>query len=406
MVGFRKLHKVHIAGRFAVMLLAVMVVFNINILVIAGGDSNSRHHIPWEFTTYTEPDFRSDAIATFAPQYVRIIHSNDYGWGKIHTMHGEHWVYLRSNLRFINRAMGIFSYINDDELVSVIRPQVVNVLYRDGDWLQISTWLGPKWINLNFKPPVTQLENFMRRFESSMAIYYENLETGFVFTHNADRAFFSASVPKASLALYIFEKAEREEVDLDSTITFLQHDFWGGSGVIQHRYSVGSQITQRELLRLNLSESDNIATLMLRRYHGIAGYRQFISDIGGNPAFIGNRIFDSRLTANEAGLFAREIHRYIESGGKYSDEFKDHLLDNQFPFIVSDHPVASKTGWTRGHAWHDMAIVQSPSPYILVILTQRDGWTAKDYRDFEEISMAFQEFNNMWFESLTPLVQE
>jgi len=248
-----------------------------------------------------------------------------------------------------------------------------------------------------FSPPVDNLDWLMDRFGDYLSVYYENLETGFVYRHNADREYFSASVPKAIFALYIFQKAERGEVDLDGTVTFLYEDYWGGSGVIRHTSYLGDTFTQRELLRLNISESDNIATLMLRRVHGLYGYIQFITDIGGTPGFIRERVFNSQLTANEAGLFAREIFRYTESGGRYSQEFKSYLLDNQFPFIVSDYPVASKTGWNRPTAWHDMAIVYAPSPFILVILSAREGWEDEDYEDFAEISRAFQQFNDTWF---------
>ena len=390
------IEKIHIASRILLALVVSFVALSVNSYAEVGVGTVRRVRIDWEFRVHAEPDFRSEAVSAFAPQYVRVIEDNGGGWGKIHTDRGEYWVYLRGNRRFINRSMGLFSEKGGDRHISVIRPQVVNVLYQYGNWLQIQTWLGPKWIYLDFMPPDTELRSLMRRFENTMAVYYKNIETGFVFEHNSDRRFFSASVTKAPFALYIFDKAERGEIDLDSTVTFQGQDFHGGSGVIQHRYSVGTEITQMELLRLNLSESDNIATLMLRRFHGISGYRQFIESIGGNPSFVGNRIFDSRLTANEAGIFAKAIHRYVESGGKYSEDLKNHLRDNQFPFIVSDYPVASKTGWTQGIAWHDMAIVNAPSPYILVILTERIGWTYRDYRDFEEISMAFQQFNGQF----------
>jgi len=263
--------------------------------------------------------------------------------------------------------------------------------------LKIDTWLGEKWISLNFVPPTYELDRLLSRFGNNLSVYFENLETGFVYRHNADRVYFSASVPKAFYALYIYQLAEQGKTDLDSIITYTSADFMGGSGRIRHRHSVGTTFTQRELLRLNLSYSDNIATNMLRRIHGIESYRRFVTDIGGNANFVGNRIMNSNLTANEAGLFAREIFHYIESDGIYSEEFKAHLLNNQYPFIVSCYPVASKTGWTRPIAWHDMAIVYAPSPYILVILSARNGWTLQDYRDFEEISMAFQRFNDMWF---------
>jgi len=388
-----------VTKKIVAILLAILLLLSFSVPILAIGTTANRRYIPWTFTVYEEPDFRARPVASFYPQYVNIINSNGYGWAQISTVHGLHWLYYRGNYHYIHRAMGLFEYAGSASHVAVIYPQVVSVREQEGQWLQISTWLGPKWIHLDFSPPTYELTSLLRRFGNNLSVYYENLDTGFIFRHNADRVYFSASIPKASFALYIYMKAERGEIDLDSSIVFTVQDYMGGSGVIRHRYPVGTPLTHREILGLNLFESDNIATNMLRRVHGTMGYRQFVSEIGGNSALVRNRIFDSHITANEAGLFAREIFRYIESDGTYSAEFKEHLLNNQFPFIVSDYPVASKTGWTRPIAWHDMAIVYAPSPFILVILSARNGWTDADYKDFEEISMAFQEFNNRWFVS-------
>ncbi|MCL2285825.1 MAG: class A beta-lactamase-related serine hydrolase [Firmicutes bacterium] len=246
-------------------------------------------------------------------------------------------------------------------------------------------------------PPTYELDALLIRHGDYLSVFFQNIETGFTYTYNADRVYFSASVPKAVYALYLFQLAEKGIICLDSIHTFTYADANWGSGIIQRRYSFSATFTLRELLRLNISESDNVATLMLRRIYGLDGYKEFIAKMGGNPGLVGCRVMNSNLTANEAGLFAGEIFAYIESGGKYSQEFKEHLLNNQFPFIVSCYPVASKTGWTNPTAWHDMAIVYAPSPYILVILSAREGWADEDYADFAEISMAFQEFNDMWF---------
>ncbi|MCL2350732.1 MAG: class A beta-lactamase-related serine hydrolase, partial [Defluviitaleaceae bacterium] len=195
-----------------------------------------------------------------------------------------------------------------------------------------------------------------------------------------------------------YHKAERGETNLNSTFYFTESDYWGGSGRIRHDYEFGQGFSQRRLLFLMLSPSDNIATRILRRHHGLTGYRQFIEDLGGNPALIQNITY-SYLTANEAGFYMREIYRYIQSGGRYSHEFKENLLRNRYPFIISDHPVASKSGWAEnfGGAWHDMAIVLAPSPYIVALLSSKAGTTA-DRVHYDAISMFLQDFNQRWFE--------
>lgn len=261
------------------------------------------------------------------------------------------------------------------------------------------TFLAFAPVEANKQPPVGDIEQFMAQFGNTVSVFYENLETGFTFGHNADRVFFGASATKAPFALYIYQKAEQGETDLNSVHTYTSADYWGGSGLIRRRYSVGATFTQRELLYLMISPSDNIATRILRRIHGLDGYREFIAYIGGNPHFVQNVTY-SYLSANEAGLIMREIYIYIKSGGRYSHEFKENLLQNRYPFIISYYPVASKSGWAGnfGGAYHDMAIIFAPSPYTLSILSNRAGSPA-DRAVYERISMFFQEFNSEWFTS-------
>ena len=247
------------------------------------------------------------------------------------------------------------------------------------------------------EPPIYVLEEFMQQFGNTVSVFYQNMETGFIFRHNAEHKYFGASATKAPFGLYIYLKTERGEACMDTIITFMAEDYRGGSGVIRHRYSVGQAFTQRQLLHLMLTPSDNIATRMLRRVHGLEGYTEFVESIGANPYFVQNLTF-SYLTADDAGIFLREMFNYIESGGRYSHELRDNMLANRYAFIISDYPVASKSGWAANHgaAWHDMAIVYAPSPYILALLSSRAG-NAADRVVYDSISMFIQEFNSKWF---------
>lgn len=355
----------------------------------------ARQRIPWVFYTYYEPDFRAQKVRRFAPQEVSIL-AKDGNWALIRTGAGDNWVYTAANRVLINRVMPIYNKA-EETMIGRIAPQVVTVLERNDNWLKIDTWLASGWVDLDFAPSTRGLENFMRQFGDNISVYYENLATGFTFRHNAEQVFFGASATKVNFALYIYHKAELGKTCLNSVHFYTAGDYWGGSGVIRQRYNVGASFTQRELLHLMLSPSDNIATRILRRVHGLEGFREFIESIGGNTHFIQTLTF-SYLSADEAGLIMREIYRFIAAGGTYSHEFKANLLANRYPFIISDHPVGSKSGWASnfGRAYHDMAIVFAPSPYVLTILSNKVG-TYSDRRAFEAISMFIQEFNDQWF---------
>ena len=304
-------------------------------------------NISWWFIIYSEPDFTSEGLGLFSPQAIIVLEEAEgySGWVLTSSVLGQGWVYTNRDKFFIDRTTGLFDEPDGaGTMLSRIHPQVVNILQRQENWLQICTWMGEKWIELNFQPPVYELDRLLRRFGNNLSVYYRNIETGFTYRYNADRVYFGASISKAMFALYIYILAENGYINIDDTLVFTSADFNAGSGVIKYRNRVGDIFTIRELLRLNLSYSDNIATLMLVRHFGIDGYMQFIEDSGGNPSLVRDRIMNSNLTANEAGLFAARISEYIEADGRYSEEFQAHLLDNQFPFIVSDYPIASKTG--------------------------------------------------------------
>ena len=278
---------------------------------------------------------------------------------------------------FVEETTWLFMNPYDESHVGRIDNQYVSVLEEEGGWLKIETSQGGRWINFDFSPPTVELEELLVQFSTDVSVHFENMETGFVYQYNGQRIYPSASVTKAVYGLYIFQQAEQGLIDLDEMYIYI--------------FSI------REILRMGISESNDSAIIMLVEAFGLEGYIDFVEELGGNIWHVGEVVMDSQLSVLETGIFARAIFEYLEGGKTYSEEFRNQLLDNQFPFIVSDYPVASKSGWYPPYAWHDLAIIYAPSPYALVILSHRTGWMEQDYEDFRQISMAFQEFNDKWF---------
>lgn len=245
------------------------------------------------------------------------------------------------------------------------------------------------------KTPIIDVVN---RYADAMAIHFENFETGCTFIYGQHRNFFAASTTKAPFALWIYTMADRGEVDLDELLTFTWADNMVGSGIIRHRYSFGTQFTIRDVIGLNIYQSDNVATRMLLRRFGHQGFTNFATSRGADRNHFPD-FWNARLTPDLAGFYMREIFNYIEGDYPNSEIFKEQLLNNQFPFIVADYPIASKTGWHSdfGGAWNDMAIIYAPSPYSLSLLSAHRRGTALDHHAYQELSRAFQEFNEINF---------
>ena len=287
-------------------------------------------------------------------------------------------IYLGQEL--IDGISWLFSNPSDDAPIARIEEEVVWVLEEDGDWLKVlrADQEMKGWMNLSIYPCTAHFDELLSEIAGwGLSVHFENLESGFIYQFNEEVMYPSASVKKAVHGLYIYQQAEQGLIDLDSTV-------WGGDSI-------------REFVSRNIRVSDDHATFVLLDRFGLMGYLDFVEELGANRNYIGSWVINSQLTVGEASIFARAIFEYMESDGTYSEEFRDHLLNNEYPFIVSDYPVASKTGWYPPFAWHDMAIVYAPSPYALIILSARHGWSDQDYEDFRVISTAFQEFNSKWF---------
>lgn len=106
----------------------------------------TRHAMEWQFVTYLEPNLLSTPMEVHDPQVVSVLERRDDGWALISTGYGNRWVFVRDNLRYISRNFTIHETKGGPAMVRS-EPQVVRILAQDGDWLQISTWQGPRWIN-------------------------------------------------------------------------------------------------------------------------------------------------------------------------------------------------------------------------------------------------------------------
>jgi len=238
----------------------------------------------------------------------------------------------------------------------------------------------------------SELDTFLRGYGDTYSVYYQNIETGCAYGYNADKVYYAASVIKAPYCLYIYKLAESSLADLSSVLTYNSGDYMEGAGVIQ-KMEVGTSFTEYDLLKYAIRNSDNIALRMLVNKYGTSGFKDFVAETGGNPDFI-TTVAGAKMTAEEAGRFAKEIYNYIEGDNMYSAIFKTDLMSTTNRLIVSDYPIARKYGWWDD-AYHDMAIVYSPSPYILVIMSD----TGYDINNaaFRDISRVVEKFNDANF---------
>ena len=234
---------------------------------------------------------------------------------------------------------------------------------------------------------IDQLDALIAGYDGRIAVGYCDIESGYRYVFGAAETFKAASIMKAPFCRYVLGVIEQQDtIRLTDTMVYTETYYTEGTGVIKDA-EFGTVYTLEELIKLAIRRSDNIAFKMLRTVFPPSGFRQFAADIGIRDTAGIQNVANSNISAEDAITYMLDIAAYIGGGTDGGEALKEHMLNTRYPLITSPYPVIRKHGWMDG-AYHDIAIIDAPHPYVLVILTNRDQGTNEDKALFREIAAA------------------
>ena len=214
-----------------------------------------------------------------------------------------------------------------------------------------------------------------------VGLFVRNLTTGAEASINPNRVFPAASLYKVPIMVETVRQIRLGRIEPDRQMVVQRAHKVPGSGVLQSR--IGESVPVREILRLLIAESDNVAAMMLLDLTGLNNVNATMSGLGmgatklldyrapgaydgvgpyaTSPADMG-LLFDTigtgRLVDREASDEALKL-----LGQKQASD----LIGEALPFNVK---VAHKWGEIPG-ARHEAGIVFTPQfTYVVVIMTE------------------------------------
>jgi beta-lactamase class A len=214
-----------------------------------------------------------------------------------------------------------------------------------------------------------------------VGLFVRNLTTGAEATVNPNRVFPAASLYKVPIMVETVRQIRLGRIAPDQPIVVQRVHKVPGSGVLQSR--VGEGVPVREVLRLLIAESDNVAAMMLLDLTGLNNVNQTMRGLGLDAT----RLLDYRApgAANGVGPYSTSpadmglLLDTIGTGRLVDQEASDEalrllgqkqasdLLGEALPFNVK---VAHKWGEIPG-ARHEAGIVYAPRfNYVVVIMTE------------------------------------
>jgi beta-lactamase class A len=243
-----------------------------------------------------------------------------------------------------------------------------------------------------------------------VAVY--DLASGRELLINGDESFHAASTMKVPVMMELYRQAAAKKFSLDDRIT-IKNDFVSIADGSHYSISVsddseptfykriGETETIRELMRLMIVMSSNLATNILIERVGAENVMKLMHQLGARRIQVlrgveDTKAFERRLnnttTAHDLMILMRRIAERRVVSAKACDEMIQVMLAQHFnqgiPAGVGEGArVAHKTGSiTRIN--HDAAIVFPPErkPYVLVVLTRGLGDEKRAHKLIADIS--------------------
>ncbi|MBX3038873.1 MAG: serine hydrolase [Anaerolineales bacterium] len=243
---------------------------------------------------------------------------------------------------------------------------------------------------------MSQLENFISQFQDktiSVSVY--DLETNQEININADVLMHPASTMKVPVMMEVFRQTREGKFSLDDKVEIYNSFKSIVDGSEFHLdvaddsekslYArIGEKETIRELNRLMITWSSNLATNILMDLVGTKPIDDFIKALGIKDVNVMRLIEDVkayRLNMNNtfSARGTTQMMKLIAEGKVVSKEASEEMIqvmlgqefNESIPALLpKDVKVAHKTGWT-GEFFHDTGIVFPPNrkPYAITLFT-------------------------------------
>lgn len=225
-----------------------------------------------------------------------------------------------------------------------------------------------------------------------VSVYFKDLDSGAEYLFTPDEKYPIASLSKAPYAQYLYQLADAGLCSLDETFTVDKADVEESkenSGKLKEETDLPLTLTMEELIAYMLRYSDTLAQRKLLQRYPAAEYAAWAATLGlAYPEDV-RGVTSGNITARDAGVYLHALWYYMATGPN-GEQLQQHLLNTSYPMIRSDYPVARKYGWDSG-AYHDMAVVYAPHPYVLAVLTDKSAGDWNDHAMFAKTAAFFEE---------------
>lgn len=207
-----------------------------------------------------------------------------------------------------------------------------------------------------------------------VGFYYKNLVNKVILSYNSQKKYDPASTNKTYLALCAFEMIKKKKMDINEILEYKECHKYGGTGQIQYG-DFGDKYSIEKLLELLITQSDNVASRILRERVGEDNLKEFLATVG-TPVETEKSI-NQAFNSEDLSKHMEALLNFILEGTDLSEKakvyFSTGVYNDKIPAGVPLLNVLHKPGWIPSELiCNDEAIIydEDNQPYLLVIMSQ------------------------------------
>lgn len=221
-----------------------------------------------------------------------------------------------------------------------------------------------------FQQTQDDISNYINSYlgsTSNIGFSFYNTVTGESFNINGDKVFTGASTIKVPLNVLICDRVQKGELSFDNVLTYTRDAYEEGTGIIQGQ-PVGSKYSIKDLSKLSITHSDNIATNMLIGTFGTySNFRNQIDSIVGQTDHSGNYISPNQMMA-----MLKRLYTNPDNNPYYAtliDNMKNTIFHDRMDKYIPQEIVAHKIG-NYGAYVNDVGIIYTKEPILVSFYTE------------------------------------
>lgn len=237
-------------------------------------------------------------------------------------------------------------------------------------------------ILINFTPLRAAIRDYVAKQPEQIGIYFEYLPSGTSIGVNDQLEVRLASLIKVPVVMAVYKAIEEGKLTLGSVLTMQKEDLDPRFGSLWKR-GVGSKLTIRETIDINLVESDNTATRILVRHlsegaiDAVFDSLDLPKDRENGAAVISSKSYASILRSLYLSSYLERNHSNDILGILARTNFSDQIPAGVPSNIKVAHKIGifERPGEQPVH--NDCGIVYAPNrPYALCIMVPGSSETA------------------------------